>query len=139
MANYTESSMSVILPTSKVEEFVKLFITRGDDEERVTFSRTYLINMLVDVQNKDLTLLRIDFECAWSIYSSMLEDNGEHPNLKKVVKDFDVHKMVIYSKETGIGFEESVVYCKNEDEELQYESRDLYYDPLMLYLKKEES
>ena len=139
MANYTESSMSVILPTTKVDDFIKLFISKGGDDERLTFSRTYLINMLVDVQNKDLTLLRIDFECAWSIYSCLLEDNAEHPNLRDVVKDFDVQKMVIYSKETGIGFEESVIYNKDEDEELQYESRDLYYDPLMLYLRKEES
>ena len=139
MANYTESSMSVILPTTKVDDFIKLFISKGEDDERLTFSRTYLINMLVDVQNKDLTLLRIDFECVWSIYSCLLEDNAEHPNLRDVIKDFDVHKMVIYSKETGIGFEESVIYNKDEDEELQYESRDLYYDPLMLYLRKEES
>ena len=138
MANYTESFMSVILPTSKVEDFKRLFIGKDDsNEERETFNRTYLIDMVVDVKNKELTLLRIDFECAWSIYSCMLEDNEGYPNLYDVIEKFDIRKLAIYSKETGIGFEESVMFDKYEDDELQYDSRDLFYDPRVMYLEEE--
>lgn len=138
MANYTESFMSVILPTSKVEDFKRLFIGNDDsDEERDTFNRTYLIDMVIDVQNKELTLLRIDFECAWSIYSCMLEDNEGYPTLYDVIEKFDIRKLAIYSKETGIGFEESVMFDKYEDDELQYDSRDLFYDPRVMYLEEE--
>lgn len=138
MANYTESFMSVILPTSKVEDFKRLFIGNDDsDEERDTFNRTYLIDMVIDAQNKELTLLRIDFECAWSIYSCMLEDNEGFLNLEDVIRDFSIQKLAIYSKETGIGFEESVMFDRDEDEELQYDSRDLFYDPHVMNLKQE--
>ena len=133
MANYTESTMTVILPINKVKDFEKLFIKQSNDDETSTFYRTYLNRFSIEDVTEEEALLKVEFECAWSVYACMIEDNEDYPKLEEVIKEFNVRELIIYSRETGVGFEESVFY-ESKGQEMVYDSRELFYDPLSLYL-----
>lgn len=113
MANYTDSRMLLVLPNDNVSKLVKLF--KNDSKDHLTFKRTQLIDIEEVTKNDKLSLVKVKFECAWSVFSCMIKKNEGYLSLKEMVNDLDVENLFIYSTESGVGFEESFSYDKNTD------------------------
>ena len=123
MANWTESTMNVILPSKNVKKFLDLF--SNDDHY---FARTDLIFDDEEVGDNGISRLDIDFTCAWSVWSCMFEgypqgSGGQCPTLEEVCKELDVLHLTVYSTEPGIGFIENIEYTHEYG--MNYESHDI--------------
>ena len=135
MPNWAISEMSVILPTENAQKFQDFFLTGNgdaDSEKERYFARCYMRNCEVETNEHGLSRLNIQFEAAWSIYSCMIsgypeESNGACPTLESVCKELNVKRLIAYSEETGMCFEETVSYTRKNG--LMSESRDLYEKP----------
>ena len=135
MPNWSEASMAVFLPTKNADKFLDLFLA-GDAEidknKKEFFSRTFIISKDKEIKD-DMALLKIEFESAWSIYSCMMkEENDKNKNcltLKEAIDKYEVERIVIKAIETGISFEESIVYDRKFYNDISYQSRELYLDP----------
>lgn len=140
MPNWSEASMAVFLPTKNADKFLDLFLA-GDAEidknKKEFFSRTFIISKDKEIKD-DTALLKIEFESAWSIYSCMMkEENDKNKNcltLKEAIDKYEIERIVIKAIETGISFEESIVYDRKFYNDISYQSRELYLDPLNEYL-----
>lgn len=108
-----------------------------DKNKKEFFSRTFIISKDKEIKD-DMALLKIEFESAWSIYSCMMkEENDKNKNcltLKEAIDKYEVERIVIKAIETGISFEESIVYDRKFYNDISYQSRELYLDPANEYL-----
>ena len=143
MANLAYGNLTAVLPTKNVDRFKGYFLdgTLKDHSRGEYFYRTYITDDEVTNNNKGMSLLRVSFECAWSVSSCMMSLNeGKEGNrcilLEEAIKECDVKRLTLWSSESGIGFEESITYKKGEP--LDYQSRELYKDPLDEYLRDED-
>ena len=143
MANLAYGNLTAVLPTKNVDRFKDYFLdgTLKDHSRGEYFYRTYITDDEVTNNNKGMSLLRVSFECAWSVSSCMMSLNeGKEGNrcilLEEAIKECDVKRLTLWSSESGIGFEESIAYKKGEP--LDYQSRELYKDPLDEYLRDED-
>lgn len=143
MANLAYGNMTAILPTKNVDRFKGYFLdgTMNDNKKSEYFHRTYITDDEVTSNDKGMSLLRISFECAWSVSGCMMSLNeGKDDNrcvlLEEALKKCDVKRFTLWSSESGMGFEESITYEKGDP--LNYQSRDLYKDPLDEYLRDED-
>ena len=143
MANLAYGNLTAVLPTKNVDRFKNYFLdgTMNDHNRGEYFHRTYITDDEVTSNNKGMSLLRISFECAWSVSGCMMSLNeGKDGNrsvlLEEAIKECDVKRFTLWSSESGIGFEESITYKKGEP--LDYQSRELYKDPLDEYLRDED-
>ena len=143
MANLAYGNLTAVLPTKNVDRFKNYFLdgTMNDHNRDEYFHRTYITDDEVTNNNKGMSLLRISFECAWSVSGCMMSLNeGKDGNrcvlLEEALKECDVKRFTLWSSESGIGFEESITYKKGEP--LDYQSRELYKDPLDEYLRDED-
>lgn len=143
MANLAYGNLTAVLPTKNVDRFKDYFLdgTLKDHSRGEYFHRTYITDDEVTSNNKGMSLLRISFECAWSVSSCMMSLNeGKDGNrcifLEEAINECEVKRLTLWSSESGIGFEESITYKKGEP--LDYQSRELYKDPLDEYLRDED-
>ena len=111
--------------------------TPKDKNKKEFFSRTFIISKDKEIKD-DTALLKIEFESAWSIYSCMMkEENDKNKNcltLKEAIDKYEVERIVIKAIETGISFEESIIYDRKFYNDISYQSRELYLDPVNEYL-----
>ena len=143
MANMAYGNLTAVLPSKNVDRFKNYFLdgTMNDHNRDEYFHRTYITDDEVTNNNKGMSLIRISFECAWSVSGCMMSLNeGKDGNrcvlLEEALKECDVKRFTLWSSESGIGFEESITYKKGEP--LDYQSRELYKDPLDEYLRDED-
>lgn len=139
MPNWTETEMAVVLPSDNAARFLGLFLSQDEKEnagKAEYFGRTFLTDHSEEKNGKGMSCLRVGCECAWSVYSCLFEgfpdgDGGKPhcPTLQEAIEKLGVKRLVIYSKEPDIGFEESVTYDMDEGGKPDYQSRDLYKDP----------
>ena len=144
MPNWCNGNATVVLPTKNVDAFIDLFLVEDDkinEQKTKYFYRTWVTYSVDSVENDEksgLSLVRIPFYCAWSVYSCLIEkhdskdagDNYICPTLEEVVKDLDIKKLVIFAEEPGLSFEENVNYdASEENASLEYDSRDMYSMP----------
>lgn len=70
-----------------------------------------------------------------------MEERKENENivpLLDTMKESEVRRMTFHANESGIGFEETGRYQEGVDEEIYYDSRDLYRDPYSEFLEEDE-
>ncbi len=134
MPNWAMGECSAVMPERKVDRFRSYFLEgRGEDnkaKERY-FARTFLDNFETETNGKGMALVRVSFSSAWSAYSCLMQrrDDPKCITLKEALEECEAKRFTLHSAEEGIGFEESLVYDKDESDEIIYESRDLYKDP----------
>ncbi len=143
MANLAYGNLTAVLPTKNVDRFKNYFLdgTMDDHNRGEYFHRTYITDDEVTSNNKGMSLLRISFECAWSVSGCMMsinegKDGSRCVLLEEALNECDVKRFTLWSSESGIGFEESITYKKGDP--LDYQSRELYKDPLDEYLRDED-
>ncbi len=144
MPNWARSEMSVVLPTEKAQAFQDLFLTGNstiDNNKEHYFARCYMKNCEIESNKHGLSRLYIQFDAAWSIYSCMIsgypeESNGTCPTLESICKKMNIQRLIAYSEEYGICFEESINYTPEHG--FTCESRDLYEKPYLDYLDDNE-
>ncbi len=143
MANLAYGNLTAVLPSKNVDSFKNYFLdgTMNDHNKVEYFHRTYITDDEVTSNSKGMSLLRISFECAWSVSGCMMSINEGKDGkrcvlLEEALKECDVKRFTLWSSESGIGFEESITYKKGEP--LDYQSRELYKDPLDEYLRDED-
>lgn len=135
MPNWAISEMSVVLPTENIQKFQDLFLTGNGDKDTEKdryFARCFMHSCDIESNEHGISQLRIRFDAAWSIYSCMIsgypeESNGVCPTLESVCKELNVKRLIAYSEEPGVGFEESINYTRKNV--LTSESRELYPEP----------
>lgn len=149
MPNWCNTSMSVVLPTRNVEKFKDLFLDhdpeKNESKERY-FARSFLNYFEECESNKNgMSLVKADFDCAWSVYCCMFDDSEvsyvNHKStisLDDAVKELEIQRITGKSYEPGVGFEESITFDINGDERCQCDCRDLYPDPADEMLDEEE-
>lgn len=130
MANWTNVEMSVLLETGCADQFLAFF----DSNARQRFYRTFIESVSRKEQDCQYTLIKITCSCAWSAHASFLggkrisSDGVVYMDLEDVIKACKIKALILYAKETGIGFEESFEY-EAVDECVRYKARDLFPDP----------
>jgi hypothetical protein len=137
MPNWTETEMAVVLPTRNVKAFKDLFLSQNPKEnegKKEYFGRTFIDDSSEEKNKLGLSCLHVTCECAWSAYSCLIEGypggDGHHcPTIKEAIDKNEVKRLTLYSKEPGIGFEETMTFDREKSPEVKYESRDLFPDP----------
>ena len=147
MPNWAETDVAFVLPTKKVALLRSFFLSHNPEDNKGRkryFARTFLNDCDVENNEKGMSLLRVNCDCAWSANSCMVEgyqndsDDVELMNLEKAIKECEIVRLTLRSYEPGIGFEESATYDKEKSKDINYESRDLYPDPGCECLDEEE-
>lgn len=99
---------------------------------------------IIEKNDHDLSLVRADFDCAWSVTSCMIDSKGgyvdekPHISLKTATKELGIQRVTCKSIETGIGFEEFVTFDIDNNFGIQEDSRDLYPEPYDEWLEPDE-
>lgn len=145
MPNWAKSEMSIVLPTKNVKKFKNLFLSSSETdncEKKHYFARCYMKSCESESNKHGLSRLYIQFDAAWSIYSCMIsgypeESHGICPTLESVCKKLNVQRLIAYSEEGGMCFEESILYTPQQG--LTCECRDLYEKPCNDYLDEDEN
>ncbi len=145
MPNWAISEMSVVLPTENAQKFQDLFLTGNGDKDTEKdryFARCFMNSCEVETNEHGLSRLHIQFDAAWSIYSCMIsgypeESNGACPTLESVCKELNVKRLIAYSEEMGMCFEENISYTRENG--LTSESRELYEKPYNDCLDEDET
>ena len=135
MANWTNTELMAILPTKNVYNLIGTFKNNYDydDNKKRKFYRTYLDTFSIETIDINVSMVRLTLECAWSVNSCMMKNRkGDYLSLEEVIRDTEIHKLVIYSKEEGVGIEESITFDKEKDDEVCYQCRELFLNPKML-------
>ena len=147
MANWADVQMAVVLPSRNKDRFLSYFLNQDGEEnpvKRKHFKRCFLDGVHEETNSHGMSCLRINCECAWSAYSSFFvskEDRKEFPGvipLLEGLKESEARRMTFYANEPGIGFEETGRYEKEVDDEVYYDSRDLYRDPYSEFLEEDD-
>lgn len=144
MPNWAMGECSAILPTRNVERFKSYFLGRTAEENESRkrfFYRTFVDNFDVENNNKGMSLLHVSFESAWGIYPCMIEQHLDDPRcltIKDAIRNCEVKRLTVLANEQGMGFEESIVFDKDEANEVLFESRDLYKDPWNEFLDEDD-
>lgn len=144
MPNWAECSMSVVLPTDNADKFEDLFLSwKGEEnkDKKRYFARCFMNYSERESNDNGLTRLFVEFDAAWSLHSCMINGypNDEEmccPTLESICKELKVNRLVAFSRESGLVFEESLTYDK--DSGLNEMCREMYPDPLADYLDPDE-
>ena len=117
MPNWCNARMAVVLPTRNVERFKDLFLGHSEEENKNKdryFARTFLNDSdEVERNDKGMSCVTVDFDCAWSVWSCMFDRTGyvdekKCPSLQTIVKELEIQRIIGKSNEPGMGFEESI-------------------------------
>ena len=143
MPNWASGECSAVLPSRKADRFRSFFLEgRGEDNKAKDryFARTFLDNYESEANEKGMALVRISFSSAWSAYSCLMQkkDDPKCISLKEALDECEVKRFTLHCSEEGIGFEESMVFDREESEDVIYESRDLYKDPWNEFLDEND-
>lgn len=135
MANYTDSKLKAVLKDDKVSLFLSFFFTKRkptQTERNYKFPRTTLNDYSIDPIGEDLTRIRINFSCAWSIRACLLDKQKDAESLdyipitmEEAIEKCEIIKLKVTSKEEGFGFLETLTYNREESEKLRYQTVDL--------------
>lgn len=147
MPNWAMASMSVVLPTRNAKAFQSLFL--GDDEKenegkKEYFARTFLNQVVEEKNDKGMSLLHIDAQCAWSVGSCLIDKRESEEGkpiaitLEEAIRKCEVKRLTLYSNEPGIGFEETALFDLDKGDEVYYESRETYRDPYCDFLDTDD-
>lgn len=131
MPNWTSTRISCVLPTRKAQQFLNYFLKSDGNKEGLKpyFRRTWISGFNKTDNGKGYSLLEIDCECAWSVYSCMIDpmnkaESTDLITLEDAIRECEVARLAMTSTEEGIGFEEEADFDKRNGEGLHYESRD---------------
>ncbi len=143
MPNWAMGECSAVLPTRNVEKFKSYFLSQTAEEnedKKKYFARTFVDNVDGETNRKGMTLLHVSFYCAWGIYPCMVEipDDPKCIKMEDAIKECEVKRLIVHSYEKGMGFEESLVFDRDEGNEVLFESRDLYKDPWNEFLDEDD-
>lgn len=147
MPNWADVQMAVILPSRNKDRFLSYFLNKEGEEDPVKrkhFKRCFLDSYNEETNDHGMSCLRIQCECAWSAYSSFFVSKEDRKEFKGVVplldglKESEARRMTFYANEPGIGFEETGKYQEGVDDEVYYDSRDLYRDPYSEFLEEDD-
>ena len=122
MANWTETEISLILPTKFVEKFYNYFINyEGRDEASPCFYRTSLNGEKREDNGKGYSRLYIDCSCAWNIgcltYPPLCKTESQNIiDIQSAIRECKVKRLNLYSEEPGVGFWESLEYDAELDD-----------------------
>lgn len=128
MPNWTSTTINVKLPTENVEKFLSYFIKCDDVGKKQ--GRHFYRTFIDDSYRSDLvdgnTILKVTCECAWSVDSCMMRDNGftECLTLKDAISECGIKKMNIVSDEPGIQFLEYIEYGGGSPDDIDYKEID---------------
>ena len=126
MANWTDTTLKVVLPTDRKDKFLSYF-----NSDVRFFARTGIDSYDTEESSDGkITTLTIHCSCAWSCDSCWSEDGyvadtvtGGAISMYQAVKECDVIKLIAQSIEPGVGIEELVTYGYG-DSAVYFESRD---------------
>lgn len=108
MPNWTESELSVVLPTENADKFENLFLAwDGDAENKAKekyFARCFLNSSERKKNDNGLTRLFVQFNAAWSLHSCLIdgypqETEGKCPTLEEVCKELKIKRLSAYSRD----------------------------------------
>lgn len=144
MPNWADSEISVVLPTENADKFEALFLEEDSDlnhDKERYFARCFKHYSERESNSHGLTRLFVHFDAAWSLNSCMIDgypqENAEHcPTLEQACKEYDVKRLIAFSREPGIGFEEQITYSKEDG--LHYFCQDCFFLPGDDYLDADE-
>ena len=148
MANWADVEMAVVLPSRNKDRFLSFFMDKDGNPKRSDgrhIKRCFLDEVHEEKNSHGMSCLRIECQCAWSAYSSFFvskeerEENKTLIPLLEAMKESEVRRMTFYANEPGIGFEETGRYQEGIDEDIYYDSRDLYRDPYSEFLEEDEA
>lgn len=143
MPNWAMASMSVVLPTRNAKSFESLFLSddgKENESKKECFARTFLNQVEEEKNGKGMSLLHIDAQCAWSAESCLIEKHkGEEGKptpltLEEAIRKYEVKRLTLYSNEPGMGFEETILFDRDDGDDVRYESRETYKDPYCDFL-----
>lgn len=145
MPNWADSEISIVLPTKYADKFENLFLERdceNNKEKGRYFARCFKHYSERENNAHGLTRLFIHFDAAWSLYSCMVdgypqESGGKCPTLEEACREMKVVRLMAYSKEPGLVFEEQILFSSENG--FSYDSRDLYSEPYYDFLDEDET
>lgn len=138
MPNWCNARMAVVLPTRNVERFKDLFLGHSEEENENKdryFARTFLNDSdEVERNDKGMSCVTVDFDCAWSVWSCMFDRTGyvdekKCPSLQTIVKELEIQRIIGKSNEPGMGFEESITFDIQGENGITCDERDIFPDP----------
>lgn len=124
MANWTETTLRVLLPKTKEDLFVSFFESRLMEKPAACN-----LDGIIQTINEDETSIELELPlaCRWSVEGTLVnlpdEDKKSYTDFLDIAKLCDVTEAYMYSKEPGINFEEMFVYHAG-DEKITVYSRD---------------
>lgn len=137
MANTCMGDMVVVLPKEQKENFLSCFYDYKKEQKE--YLDLYLDNVQEEeVKGKDRVVLRISFDCRWSVSSAAIDLSDDKKesgilSLMDVIKKTHVLYLYLVSEEPGIGFREKVDYKDGDDLDrfgsLNYECQDWWESP----------
>lgn len=144
MANWTDSKMTVILPTRNVEKLKGFFLSEKEKENETKeryFFRTSLNRFCVAKTKNGSSIAKADFSCAWSLAYCLLDNDRpkEYITIDEAVKELGIKRLVATSLESGEGLEESITFDKSSDSVCVYEVHKMIPDPDLWDLDDMES
>jgi len=114
--------------------------TDGHQMYRGLVGRCGYDSSLIKIIEKDgMMYADLDDECAWSVVSSMMENEGTNPSrrtLEQLAEDYDV-QMEVYSVECGVGFSEYYFFPGKEIAEDGYNEEDFNHEEITEALKED--
>ena len=125
MANYTDTELTLVMPTENIEELHKLF-KEGTNLTGVYYDDFELIN-----SNKyGMASMKFKLECSWNceetLFKPMVKDCY---GLKDLIEKFNIKRLFVFSKADGFNgpFWESAFYdsTENKEAQIEYDSGDL--------------
>lgn len=142
MANYTETTVAVVLPSENFNQFMSAFQSSKEYHMAKVKPATldgWFDNTIDYSTNAMNTYYKFDMHCKWTInnliYPSDVRESAfghtyteRRISLWNLVKQCGVIKLCIHSIEPGCGIEEMITYEKG-DEGLTYASRLMYPEP----------
>lgn len=147
MANWTDTSWVVILPTKNVDNFLRGFLFEtypsteeeiakrfgeNDSKDRYVVTFIYLDSLNIEEYKQGLTRLKFCSTCRWSFSSTALraadcEDGTKQISVDEWCLENDVQLLDVVSDELGMSFRETLFYDKNNDIDFVYDCRDIDY------------
>lgn len=144
MANLTETTVAVVLPSENFTKFMEAF--PGCDEyynarkKRATLECNFVAMVEYDT-NAMNTYYKFDIECKWTIRNLIYPTfekskvlgytyTESRTSLKELCEECGVIKLIIHSIEPGAGIEEMIEYDKGDDG-VTYTSRLMYPEPTL--------
>ena len=138
MANNCYFDMKIAGKESGIRELLDMLNWNGP-EDRPGFGRVYSLEVyntetIAKKEGEDLLSVWCNGDCAWSVYTAMLDDGTRNPNLETETERLGL-ALEVYSSEPGIGFQEHYIIDKGKI--IEEEERD-YQEHWIEMMKKED-